>query len=39
MPIGPGMMATVDIHTGRKAVITYMLKPVLRLKSEAFRER
>jgi adhesin transport system membrane fusion protein len=39
LPIRPGMMATVDIHTGRKAVITYMLKPVLRLKSEAFRER
>ncbi|MDP6351123.1 MAG: HlyD family type I secretion periplasmic adaptor subunit [Alphaproteobacteria bacterium] len=39
LPISPGMQATIDIHTGRKAVITYMLKPVLRLKSEAFRER
>ncbi len=39
LPISPGMLATIDIHTGRKSVIDYLLKPVLRLKSEAFRER
>ncbi|MDX2223028.1 MAG: HlyD family type I secretion periplasmic adaptor subunit, partial [Rhodospirillaceae bacterium] len=37
--IAPGMGATVDIHTGSKTVIQYLLKPVLKLKTEAFRER
>ncbi len=35
----PGMEATVDIHTGARTVIDYFLRPVLKLKSEAFRER
>ena len=35
----PGMLASVDIHTGRKSVLEYLLKPVLKLKHEAFRER
>ena len=39
LPISPGMEATVDIHTGRRSVIDYLLRPVLKLKSEAFRER
>jgi adhesin transport system membrane fusion protein len=38
-PITPGMEATVDIHTGTKSVIDYLVKPVLKLKHEAFRER
>ena len=38
-PIAPGMQAQVDIHTGSKSVIAYVLNPVLRLKSDAFRER
>jgi len=38
-PIAPGMQATIDIHTGEKSVIEYLLKPVLKLKTEAFRER
>jgi len=33
------MMATVHIKTGRKTVMTYLLKPVLKAKSEALRER
>jgi len=37
--ITPGMQATVDIHTGEKSVMQYLIKPVLKLKSEAFRER
>lgn len=37
--ITPGMGATVDIHTGTKAVLTYLIQPVLKLKGEAFRER
>ncbi len=39
LPIAPGMQATVDIHTGSKSVLRYLLKPVLKLKEEAFRER
>lgn len=37
--ITPGMGATVDIHTGTRTVLDYFLRPVLKLKSEAFRER
>jgi adhesin transport system membrane fusion protein len=39
LPIAPGMEATIDIHTGSKSVLTYLVKPVLKLKNEAFRER
>jgi len=39
LPITAGMEATVDIHTGSNTVMHYLLKPVLKLKSEAFRER
>lgn len=38
-PISPGMQATVDIRTGKKSVIDYLVKPVLKLRHEAFRER
>ena len=38
-PITPGMEATVDIHTGTKSVLDYLVRPVLKLKHEAFRER
>jgi len=37
--ISPGMGAMVDIHTGTKSVMDYLIKPVLKLKNEAFRER
>ena len=39
LPIMPGMEATVDINTGQKTVMDYLIKPVLKLKDEAFRER
>ncbi len=39
LPIIPGMQATVDIHTGEKRVIDYLVQPVLKTRSEAFRER
>ena len=39
LPITPGMQATVDIHTGEKSVMDYLVKPVLKLRHEAFRER
>nr|WP_232924567.1 HlyD family type I secretion periplasmic adaptor subunit [Pseudomonas cichorii] len=35
----PGMVATVDIITGEKSVMDYLLKPVLKGGSEALRER
>ncbi len=39
LPISAGMEATVDIHTGSRSVADFMLRPVLRLRQEAFRER
>lgn len=39
MPIIPGMVATVDILTGKKTILSYILKPVLRAKQTALRER
>lgn len=39
LPITPGMQATADIHTGTKSVMEYLIKPVLKLRHEAFRER
>lgn len=38
-PITPGMEASVDIHTGARTVLDYLVKPVLKLQHEAFRER
>ncbi len=35
----PGMVATVDIITGEKSVLDYLLKPVLKARTEAMRER
>lgn len=39
LPIIPGMIATVDILTGKKTILTYLLKPVLKAKYTALRER
>lgn len=39
LPITPGMMCDVEIITGRKSILDYLLKPVLRARSEALRER
>ena len=39
MPVIPGMVAEVDIITGEKSVLSYLLKPVLRAKARAFSER
>lgn len=38
LPIGPGMITTVDIHTGTKTVLSYLTKP-LNKAGEALRER
>ena len=39
LPIIPGMTAIVDIMTGKKTVLEYLLNPVLRAKEHALRER
>jgi adhesin transport system membrane fusion protein len=39
LPITPGMMCDTEIITGRKSVLTYLLKPVLKARSDALRER
>ena len=39
LPIIPGMVAEVDILTGKKSVLTYLLKPILRAKATAMTER
>lgn len=37
--ITPGMEALVDVKIGSRSVLSYLIKPVLKLKNEAFRER
>lgn len=37
--IKPGMAVTVDIKTGEKTVLDYILKPILKTKQNALRER
>ena len=39
LPIMPGMICDVEIITGRKSILTYLFKPVLRAFSEALTER
>jgi hemolysin D len=37
--LSPGMAVTVEIKTGSRAVITYLLSPLLRYRQESLRER
>ena len=39
LPIIPGMTVSVDILTGKKTVLDYLLKPILKTKQLALRER
>src|SRR5262249_21692347 len=39
LPIIPGMTTTVDILTGHKTVLNHLLKPVLKARDQALRER
>ena len=39
LPIIPGMIANVDIITGKKTVIDFLLKPIIKAKRESFHER
>jgi len=35
----PGMTATADILTGRKTVLDYLLKPIIKAREHAMTER
>ncbi len=39
LPIIPGMTVSVDVLTGKKTILDYMLKPILKTKQLALRER
>ncbi|MBI1239932.1 MAG: HlyD family type I secretion periplasmic adaptor subunit [Alphaproteobacteria bacterium] len=39
LPIIPGMVASVDIITGEKSILAYLMKPITRARHEALRER
>jgi adhesin transport system membrane fusion protein len=39
LPIIPGMVAEVDVLTGKKSILSYLLKPVIRAKANALTER
>lgn len=39
LPIIPGMLGGVDVLTGKKTVLSYLMKPVLRAKERAMTER
>ena len=37
--LSPGMAVTVEIKTGTRRIISYLLSPLLRYKQEVLRER
>ena len=39
IPLMPGMTVTVEIRTGSRRVIDYLLSPLAKVRSEAFKER
>jgi adhesin transport system membrane fusion protein len=39
LPIIPGMVAEVDILTGKKTILSYLMKPILRAKANSLTER
>ncbi|RXJ93317.1 secretion protein HylD [Malaciobacter molluscorum] len=39
LPIIPGMVASVDIITGKKTILDFILKPILKVKQNALTER
>jgi len=38
LPIIPGMTASVDIITGKRTILDYMLKPITKARQTALRE-
>ena len=39
LPITPGMVAEVEVITGKRSILEYLLKPVLRARDRAFTEQ
>ncbi|QSX36942.1 HlyD family type I secretion periplasmic adaptor subunit [Shewanella sedimentimangrovi] len=39
MPIIPGMLTSVDVITGQRSILEYILNPILRARENALRER
>lgn len=39
LPITPGMVAQTEIITGKRTILSYLMKPVLRARDKAFTER
>ncbi|PCI02390.1 MAG: secretion protein HylD [Hyphomicrobiales bacterium] len=39
LPILPGMITSVEIKTGKKTILQYLLKPINKAREEALRER
>jgi len=39
LPISPGMVASVDIITGKKTILQYLLKPINKARYEGLKER
>lgn len=39
LPIMPGMVASVHIRTGKKTILNYLLKPIIKARYEAMREK
>ncbi len=39
LPIIPGMTASVEVLTGQKSVLDYILKPILKTRDQALREK
>ena len=39
LPIIPGMIASVDIITGKKTILDFLLKPILKVKQNSLHER
>jgi len=39
LPITPGMIADVEVITGKRTILEYLMKPILRARDRAFTER
>jgi adhesin transport system membrane fusion protein len=39
LPIMPGMTATIDVITGKRTILEYLLKPIIRARQNALKER
>lgn len=39
LPIAPGMVTETEVITGKRTILTYLMKPVLRARDKAFTEK